>query len=128
LFVKNLLITPLYASILALFFIGLSLRVVLLRRKSKTSLSDGGNTTLLRAIRAHANFAEYVPFALMLMAFSEMNGLHSGWLHGSGVCLLFARAFHAFAIQNGCTGLPRVAGIAMTFTVLGGNALLLLWH
>ena len=67
-------ITALYASLLAPLFILLSARVIGARRSAKVPVGDGGNTVLLRRMRVHANFAEYVPFALLLMALAVWFG------------------------------------------------------
>jgi len=57
-----------YGAILGLIFIGLSAMIIRERRIAAVSLGAGDNEVLLRRIRAHANFAEYVPIALILMA------------------------------------------------------------
>ena len=54
-------ITSFYSALLALLFCALSLRTLLLRRKLRVAVGDAGNLQLLRAMRVHANFAEYVP-------------------------------------------------------------------
>jgi uncharacterized membrane protein YecN with MAPEG domain len=69
-----LVTTAVFASILALMFIKLSLGVIALRRKNKVSLGAGGVDALDRAIRAHGNFAEYVPLGLCLIGALELNG------------------------------------------------------
>ena len=35
-----------------------------------------------RAMRVHANFAEYVPLALILVAFAELQGQPAAFVHG----------------------------------------------
>ena len=40
----------------------------------QVGLGDGGEKTLLRHIRVHGNFGEYVPFILMLMLMGELLG------------------------------------------------------
>ena len=59
-----MVVTPLYAALLVLWFLVLTLRVLQNRQSTKVSLGDGGNTLLQRAIRGHANFAEYVPLGV----------------------------------------------------------------
>jgi MAPEG family len=49
------------------FFIGLSLGLIALRKQFKMLIGDVGHERLLRASRAHGNFAEYVPIALILL-------------------------------------------------------------
>jgi uncharacterized protein len=60
-------ITAFYAALLAPLFILLAVRVIRQRRGARVAIGDGGDKLLLRRMRVHANFAEYVPFALVLM-------------------------------------------------------------
>ena len=69
-----LLITSVIAAALTLIFIKLSFNVIGLRRKNKVSLGSGGHEDLERAIRAQANFSEYVPIGIILLACLELNG------------------------------------------------------
>jgi uncharacterized membrane protein YecN with MAPEG domain len=68
----QLIITPYYAAILALLFIILAVRTIKTRREHKVAIGDGGEKSILRASRVHANFSEYVPFSLLLIAMLEM--------------------------------------------------------
>lgn len=112
-------ITPLYAALLALFFLYLSFCVIRLRRTVLVGVGDGGDERLQRAIRVHGNFAEYVPFALLLIGMAELNGLGSVWVHLMGAVLLIGRALHAYGVSNPKEDLRiRIAGMVMTFTVL----------
>ncbi len=118
-----LTIVPAYAAILALMFIALSLRVIGLRRSSKVALGVGGHTALERRIRVQANFAEYVPLALLLLAFAEFAGWPSWILHSLAVSLLAGRLAHAYGVSRTDEDFRfRVTGMAMTFTVLGLTA------
>lgn len=98
-------ITLLFASLHALMFLGLSLRVVLQRRSNRVGIGDGGHSALARSIRVHGNFTEYVPLALILMALLELGALPSTWLWVSGSMLLLGRILHA-------AGLGRTAGVS----------------
>ena len=69
-----LFITSIIASVLTVIFVRLSFAVIRLRRKNKVGLGSGGHEELERAIRAQGNFAEYVPFGIMLIACLEING------------------------------------------------------
>jgi uncharacterized membrane protein YecN with MAPEG domain len=60
-------ITALYAALLTMLFVVLSVRVIAMRRGSGAALGDGGNPELLRRIRVQGNFAEYVPLGLVLL-------------------------------------------------------------
>ena len=54
---------------LTILFLRIFKNVVNLRRKFKISLGHNKNIDLQRAIRAHSNFIEYVPFSLVLSMF-----------------------------------------------------------
>ena len=69
-----LLITSIIVAILTIIFIRLSFAVIGLRRKNKVGLGSGGHEDLERAIRTQANFAEYIPFGVILIACLELNG------------------------------------------------------
>jgi uncharacterized protein len=112
-------ITAFYASLLAPLFLVLAVRVVASRKSARVALGDGGDRALLRRIRAHANFAEYVPFALVLMGLAESLSASVWLLHGAGVALLAGRALHAFSVSNEKEVIRhRVAAMLTTFTVL----------
>jgi len=71
---------------------------------------------MLRAVRVHSNFAEYVPFALLLLYFVETSGASPVVIHG--LCLLIGRLSHAFGVSRDNEQFQyRVAGMALTFTV-----------
>lgn len=88
-------ITPLYAGILALLYILLSLRVVKTRVNVRVSIGDGEDRSLLRAVRVHSNFAEYAPFTLLLLGFGELMAAPWWSLHALGMALLAGRVLHA---------------------------------
>lgn len=56
-------IVPLYAGVLTLFFMALSVRTIRLRGRLGIVIGPGEDASLQCAIRVHANFAEYVPLA-----------------------------------------------------------------
>lgn len=112
-------VTLLYAGLLSLVFLVLSARVVLMRGAGGPSLGDGGNPVMLRRIRAHANFAEYVPLLLLMMGFLEASGLAAAWVHGLGATLLVARLLHGYALSFTTSfKFGRMAGAALTFLLL----------
>jgi uncharacterized protein len=121
-------ITSLYASILAILFVVLSIRALRMRRRLGIAVGDGGSPALLRAVRAHSNFAEYVPLGLLLIGFAELSGANAWLVHLLALCLLAGRAAHAYGISQLAENHAfRVAGMALTFTtLLGGSAYLLL--
>jgi uncharacterized membrane protein YecN with MAPEG domain len=122
-------ITPIYAAGLALVFVGLSIRTIRLRRRARVAIGDGGDRRLARATRAHANFAEYVPLALLLVYFVEAPGAPRPAIHALCMMLLAGRLAHAWGVSQEPEDFRfRVAGMALTFSVLGLAALALLYR
>lgn len=119
-----LVTTAVIASILALMFIKLSFGVIDLRRKNKISLGAGGVDELDRAIRAHGNFAEYVPLGLFLIGALELNGAPLEIVGLLGLLLIAGRYFHAKGIHEPPPNFKnRVRGMKLTFAALGLSAL-----
>ena len=92
-----MIVTPLYAGILAVIFFVLSLRVVQVR--GRVSLGDGGDPVVLRRMRGQANFAEYVPLILIMMAMLELSRHSTYLLHALGITLVVARLLHGYALS-----------------------------
>ena len=119
-----LVITPTFASILTFMFIKLSFEVIGIRRKNKISLGAGGVDELERAIRAHGNFAEYVPLGLFLMGALELNNAPLVLVAPLGVLLVAGRYFHAKGINEPPPKfINRVRGMKLTFAALGLSAI-----
>jgi uncharacterized protein len=122
-------VTSIYAAGLALFYIGLSGWVIHLRRLHRVGLGHGDQLSLKRAIRIHANFAEYVPFCILLMFFLESSQVQARWIHALGVTLVTARILHLWGLaQSSGTSIGRFLGTFLTFLVLLCGALGILLH
>ena len=93
-------ITAVYASLLAILYVILSYRVAQRRMRFQVGLGTGQNTDLERAVRIHGNFAEYVPFALLLLALFETGGGPAWAVHAAGAGLLVARGLHALGLTS----------------------------
>ena len=120
-------IVPFYGSLLAALYIFLSLRVIRMRRRDRVALSDAKHPSLQRAIRVHANFAEYVPFALLLAAFVEFQQSSSLIVHLICLALVLGRVVHAYGVSQETENYKfRVAGMALTFAAIAASALRLL--
>jgi len=123
-------ITVTYLAVLALLFSALSLMVVALRAKNDIPFGDGGNDSLHRAIRAHGNFAEWVPLAVLLVGALEASGQASSTIHLLMGALLTARILHpiAFASPLGSASyfVGRIAGASITWLVVTASAVFLL--
>jgi uncharacterized membrane protein YecN with MAPEG domain len=112
-------IVTLYAALLALLFVVLSVRALRMRRRLGIAIGDSGNSEMLRAMRVHSNFAEYVPLSLLLVFFVESGGAPAWLVHGLGLCLLIGRLAHAFGVSQAKENYVfRVTGMGLTFTTL----------
>ena len=114
-----LIITSIIASILTLIFVRLSFAVIGLRRKNKVGLGSGGHEDLERAIRAQGNFAEYVPFGIILIACLELNGAPWWLVAIPGITLIVGRMIHAKGINVPPPDFSkRILGMKFTFNTL----------
>ncbi len=117
--------SSIYIGLAALLLVVLSLQVIRLRYRHKVEIGDGGVLELQRAIRAHANFIEYVPVALLLILTADLVG-HEKWVvHVLGILLLVGRLAHAYGFTT-TPGLSpgRGLGVALTTIVLVAGAVL----
>jgi uncharacterized protein len=124
-------ITATYLAVLALLYAALGLRVARLRRRNRAGFGDGDNAELRAAIRGHANFAEYVPIIVLMVAMLEASGSSALTIHLLMGPLLLARVLHPIGMYapNSRTlqfNLGRVAGVVITIAVLLAAALLIL--
>jgi uncharacterized membrane protein YecN with MAPEG domain len=113
-----LTVTLITASVLGLIYMVLMLRVVRLRLGKRVSMGDGGNAELQARIRAHGNFAEYVPLLLVLMALLELGGVDRAWLAVSGVVLVLVRVAHAVGMHRPAPNAFRFVGAVGTFVLM----------
>ena len=116
-------ITTIFAGLLALMLVGVSIRVTVLRARKKIDLFDGGDPELGRAIRVQANFVEYVPMALALMGLVEWMGVKPWVVYTLGIALVVARVAHAWALYSN-TFPGRAIGATTSWIVLVVGGLL----
>lgn len=118
----------LYAALLGLVYVRLSLRVIGHRRSSKIAIGTKGDVHLERAARVHGNFAEYAPLGLVLIYFVEATGYPWWVVHPLGVLLLAGRLLHAHGVAQEREDYRfRVSGMVGTFLALIASAGLLLF-
>jgi uncharacterized protein len=72
------------------------------RRGAQNQLQPGdmGDSTLTRAIRAHANFAEHAPIVLLLLLVLALVGAAPLWLHLFGGLFTAGRVVGAFGMMR----------------------------
>jgi len=119
--ILNLLnITSIYAACLGIVLFILSINVIRLRWKHKVGLGEGKDNKELRTgIRMHANFTEYTPMILVLLALAEISGSSDLMLHIVGGSLLLGRILHPIGLFLSLgTSAPRALGMVFTFAAL----------
>ena len=122
-------ISLLVASLHVVLYLVLAMRVVLHRKARNIGVGTGGDPMLPRKVRVHANFGEYVPLALLMLALLELAAVSTTWLWTFGIALLVARVLHAVGL-GGSSGysLGRFAGTLLTFITLLAMAALGIWR
>jgi len=111
-------ITALYAALNATLNVALAGRIVLLRNKHGVSLGTGESKELLQAVRVHANNAEFVPIALIMLLICELCGGKSMPLHVFGGVLFVSRILHAIGIPKRPPNAFRAGGVVGTWGVI----------
>jgi uncharacterized membrane protein YecN with MAPEG domain len=110
-------VSPIYAALLALIFVYLSFLTISARRSAQVALGHNDNRRLLKRMRAHGNFQEYVPIALILLVMVDMLWASNAKVHFAGVCLVVGRLIHAYSVTMEKEDLRfRVTGMLLTFT------------
>ena len=109
--------TLMFAVAFALINLWLSFRTAKTRIGSKVMVGDGGNPLLTARMRAHANFLEYVPLALILIGLIEMRVGASRLLFGLGIALVLARIAHPYGMERPAPNPYRAGGILVTYAV-----------
>ena len=110
-------ILALYAGVLGLMFFLLSARISLLRMRTKVLMGHADNPLLHRAVRAHGNFAEYVPLCLILIGSVAALGFSAWVIHALCLTLIAMRAAHALGVGYGVAG-GQTIGAAMTYNIV----------
>lgn len=114
--------TSIYAGLCGLLMAWLALQTIKVRRANKVKLGDGGNFELQSAMRAHGNFAEYMPISIILLFLLEHNGLPVLVIHIVGVAFLYGRWLHAQGLLKDNLR-KRALGMGFTLNILIGLAI-----
>lgn len=106
------------AAAAALVNLWLALRIVGGRVRGKVMIGDGGDSRLAAGMRAQANFVEYAPFVLILMALIELAGGGRFWLWVLGGVFVLARIGHGWGMMRPAPNVGRAGGALGTWAVL----------
>lgn len=94
------MVSALYAVLGALLLLKFSFDVVRLRMQYRVHYGDGGFSELQSAIRIHGNAVEYIPIAIVLLLFMEMNGALTWMVHVCGLLLIVGRVMHYYGLYH----------------------------
>lgn len=108
--------TAAFAALFALVYVGLAGWVMAARTQRNVLHGDGGDPDIQKRIRAHANFGEYVPLALVLVGLLEGGGASHALVLGLLAVLLVGRLLHPF-------GMFAAPNSARQFACRGGGML-----
>lgn len=119
----------LYAGLNLLILLALSFNVVRGRIRHKVTIGDGGNPAMLRAIRAHANAAEYIPAMLVGLGLYALLDPAPLWsVHALGVAITVGRAAHGYGLAtNEGRSAGRAVGTLLTWAVMAVLGGALIW-
>ena len=111
-------VTLTIAAAAAVINLWLAFRIVPTRLSKKVLIGDAGDQRLHGRMRAHANFAEYAPFVLILMGLIELAGGSPTWLWVAGLVFVFARIAHAIGMDKTTSNAWRAGGALLTWATL----------
>lgn len=115
-------ITLTIAAAAGLLNIWLAIRIGRLRVSKKVSIGHGGDALLETRMRAQANFGEYTPLVLILLALIELAKGSQTWLWLVAIAYILARIAHAFGMERPAPNPLRAGGMMVTMLVLLGLA------
>ena len=118
-----------YAGFNILVLFVLSLAVVRARITHKVMLGDGGNPAVLRAVRAHANAAEYIPASIAGLAIFALLDPTPLWsVHAIGAALTVGRIAHGIGLsQTEGRSAGRAIGTLLSWIVILALGVGLVW-
>ncbi|MEM8876304.1 MAG: MAPEG family protein [Pseudomonadota bacterium] len=112
-------VTALYAGLLGLLTIYLSIRVIDARRKQRVPRGDGGDAIVALRRGLQSNTLEYGLVLIVLLGVSESLGAPALLLHVLGLIFLAGRAFYIPGGRGDKENFKlRVRGMQLTFASL----------
>jgi len=117
----GMLVLSLTVAVLSFFYFALTVMVVRCRRKFKLPYLVNEDKQLVVKVRAHANFIEYVPLALIIMLMSVMLAVPVFILSLASIMLICGRVLHAYSLlklEHKHIYTCRVAGMVLTFVMI----------
>lgn len=113
---SQMAITLLTAAISGLINLWLAMRCGKARMSSEVLIGDGGDDTLIKRMRAQANFIEYTPLVLIMMGLVEYNVGSEIWLWVIAAIYVIGRILHPLGMEKANHNIER--GIGTMFSML----------
>ena len=121
-------VTLIVTAIFVLMSIPMAVSVGARRAETGILLLHGDDEALLRLMRAHGNFIEYVPLAILALAGAEIAGAAPCLVAICGGVLLLARIVHFFGLRAAADSRGRPIGAGLTNATMLVLALAILWQ
>ncbi len=121
-------VTLLTASLLGVLLFALIMhnaraRGRVLKAERQGPVPEALQAALDHRLRVVANFTEYVPFTLVLLAALEMSSLPLALVEGLAATLVLGRALHAWGLSRSAgPSFGRFVGTSLTWIVLLGGS------
>ena len=121
------------SSFFVLLYCFLSICIIKMRRRFHIPVGSDHHPELTCAIRAHANFIEYVPLFLILQILLSFFDISVASLCALAVLMVIGRCIHAYSLIVAERRHPpkmyyRVLGMGLTFSSLLISAMLLIYN
>ena len=122
-------VTLLTASLLGILLFALIMynaqaRGRVLKAERRGAVPEALQTDLDHRLRVVANFTEYVPFTLLLLAALEMSPLPLALVAALAIVLVLGRVLHAWGLaRSSGPSFGRFVGTSLTWIVLLGGSL-----
>jgi uncharacterized protein len=114
------------AAVFAILMVLLSVQTSLRRAALKVTHGDAGDETLRRRIRAHGNFIEYAPLAVVVVLLVEISGAARINTLILALAFVAARLLHAAGMLYTSSPALRAAGMLLQHAAFLYAALVLI--
>lgn len=112
-------VSGIWFALFTILYVLLTLHVVRMRWVTKTGLGTGEDRRMLKAVRIHGNFAEYIPLIFIGLVLLELRGVSTTWLHIFYGAAFSGRLLITMGITKTGNFSPyRFVGNNLTFIVL----------
>lgn len=120
------IVSSLVAAAFAVLMVLLSIQTSLSRAKLSATYGDAGDETLRRRIRAHGNFIEYAPLAVIVLVLVETSGAATTLVLLLAAAFVLGRVLHAAGMLYTSGPALRGAGMLLQHAAFLAGAVVLI--